>query len=254
MTRLLNSAALALAGALAFAPIGAAAQDLTNLSAEERSALHDEFREYLLENPEILLEAMEILEERQAMAQADADKVLLEQVASDLQDDGRSWEGGNPDGDVVMIEFLDYRCGYCKRAHDEVAELISSDGNIRFIVKEFPILGQGSLLASQFAIAARLESGDDAYKAVHDALMKLRPEPSEEVLRQIAADLDLNADAIVARMEDPEIIAELRANRALAEQLSIQGTPSFIIGDEFVRGYVTLSAMREIVAEQRDAG
>ncbi|MEM1362727.1 MAG: DsbA family protein [Pseudomonadota bacterium] len=253
MTRLFSGTAIAFAGALAVAPIVALAQDLTDLSTEERSALHEEFRAYLLENPEILLEAMQILEDRQATAQADADKLLLQQLTSEIQNDGRSWEGGNPDGDVVMVEFLDYRCGYCKRAHDDVAELISSDGNIRFIVKEFPILGQGSLLASQFAIATRMEAGDDAYKAVHDALMKLRQEPSEEALRQIALDQGLDADAVLARMEDPEIVAELRANRALAEQLSIQGTPSFIIGDEFVRGYVTLSAMREIVAEQRDA-
>lgn len=230
----------------------ALAQDAQTLDPEGREALRAEIRAYLLENPEVLLEAMQILEERQAIAQAEADRQLLFELQPEIADDGRSWEGGNPQGDVTLVEFIDYRCGYCRRAHDEVAELIETDGNIRFIVKEFPILGQASLLSSRFAIATRLEAGDEAYKRAHDALITMRPEPTEQSLRDLADLLGLDADAVMARMEDPAVVEELRANRDLAERLDIQGTPTFIVGEELVRGYVPLDRMQAIVSDQRE--
>lgn len=244
------AAALCVATAMSIAPLQA--QETTGLDAEGRDALRAEIRAYLLENPEVLLEAMDILESRQAAAQAEADEQLVADLAPAILEDGRSWEGGNPEGDVTLVEFIDYRCGYCRKAHDEVAELIEGDGNIRFIVKEFPILGQASLLSSRFAIATRLEAGNDAYKRAHDALITMRPEPTEESLRDLASLLGLDADSVIARMEDPEVVAELRANRDLAEQLAIQGTPTFIVGDELVRGYVPLDRMSDIVSQQRE--
>lgn len=244
------AAALCIATAVSMAPVQA--QDATGFDAADRDALRAEIRAYLLENPEVLLEAMDILEQRQAVAQAEADQQLLKDLAPAILEDGRSWEGGNPEGDVTLVEFIDYRCGYCRKAHDEIAELIELDGDIRFIVKEFPILGQGSLLSSRFAIATRLEAGNEAYKRAHDALIEMRGEPSEEALRNLAGMLGLDVDAVMTRMDDPEVVAELRANRDLAEQLSIQGTPTFIVGDELVRGYVPLAQMQEIVLEQRE--
>lgn len=246
------AAALGLVATLALST--AHAQDLTALDDENRTALRDEVRAYLLENPEVLLEAMQILEERQANAQAESDQKLLVNLDDEIFNDGRSWVGGNLDGDVTLVEFVDYRCGYCRRAHDEVSELIDLDGDIRFVVKEFPILGEASLLSSRFAIAVRLEAGDEAYKRAHDALITMRAEPTEASLGNLSSMLGLDTDAIMARMEDPAIVTELRANRDLAEQLSIQGTPTFIVGDELVRGYVPLAQMQDIVLAQRDDG
>ena len=227
------------------------AQNLAPLGDEDRTLLREEIRSYLLENPELLLEVMQLLEDREAAAQAVADKQLVSTLSEEIFQDGQSWEGGNAEGDITLVEFVDYRCGYCRRAHGEVAELIESDGDIRIIVKEFPILGQASLLSSRFAIAVRLEAGNDAYKRAHDALISMRPEPNDASLRNLASTLGLDADAVMTRMDDPQIIAELRANRALAEKLSIQGTPTFIIQDEVLRGYVPLAQMQEIVANQR---
>lgn len=225
--------------------------ELENLSAEERQLFRDEVRAYLMENPEVLMEAIAVLEDRQATQQATADKSLVSNLSDEIFNDGRSWAGGNLDGDVTLVEFIDYRCGYCKRAHDDVSELVNSDGNIRLVMKEFPILGPESLLASRFAIATRLAEGADAYKQVNDALIKHNGSLTEGALRRMAKTLKLDADKIMAEMDNPEVVAELSANRDLAGKLSVNGTPTFVMGDELLRGYVPLASMRELVEAVR---
>ena len=122
--------------AVALMATSAAAVDLSEMTEEERTAFRAEVRAYLLDNPEVLMEAIAVLENREAEAQAQADVSLVSQYEDQLLNDANSWVGGNPDGDVVMVEFLDYRCGYCRRAHGEVAELLETDGNIKIIVKD----------------------------------------------------------------------------------------------------------------------
>ena len=229
----------------------ASAFDIKNMTDEERAAFRDAVRSYLLDNPEVIFEAAAIYEERQAAEQASNDQQLIALNAKAIFDDGVSYVGGNPEGDITVVEFLDYRCGYCKRAFADVRELIASDGNIRFVVKEFPILGEQSTLASRFAISTRLLEGDEAYIKVHDELMVLRGEVNPAALNRIADRVGIDFEAVVAGMEDPAINDELRANQALAQMLSINGTPSFIFQDEMVRGYAPLDAMREIVAGVR---
>ena len=243
--------AAALALALAASP---AAADLTDMSEAERQAFHEEVRAYLLDNPEVIMEAIQVLEDRQVQAQADADVALVQEHASALFDDGYSWVGGNPDGDVTMVEFLDYRCGYCRRAHPEVADLVETDGDIRLVVKEFPILGEQSVLASRFAIATRNLAGDAAYEEVHDALMTMRAEVTRPALERLAESLDLDADAIMAGMDQPEVDAEIGANHALAQQLGISGTPTFVVEDQMLRGYLPLAQMMQVIDEVRADG
>lgn len=250
---------LAAAGALAvglLTALPAMAFDPAAMSPAERDAFGEEIRRYILENPRVIVEALEQIEAQEAEAQAGADRALVDRLSTAIYDDGFSWVGGNPDGDITLVEFLDYRCGFCRRAHPEVTELVESDGNIRLIVKEFPILGAESLLASQFAIAARRSIGPDAYKAVHDALITQRGEVTQASLTRIAADADLDAEVIFAEMESAadDIREELLANRALAEQLSIQGTPTFILAGEILRGYVPLDGMQAVVEDARADG
>ena len=235
---------------------GAYAQgfDITQMSEDERSAFRAEVRAYLMENPEVIIEAVNALEERQA---AEADQAAMAALSANTEalfDDGVSWVGGNPEGDVTVVEFMDYRCGYCRRAKPEVEELVSSDGNIRFVVKELPILGEASLTMSRFAIATQRVAGDAAYKQVHDALMALNGEPTEPVLRRLAEELELDADAILAAMGSESVTRQIAETRLLAEQLQIRGTPSFVMGNELVRGYVTLDEMRDIVEAERAEG
>jgi protein-disulfide isomerase len=228
--------------------------DMDNMTDDERATFREEIRAYLLENPEVLMEAIGVLEQREAMAQAEADKATLAAQADALYNDGVSWIGGNPEGDITIVEFLDYRCSFCRRAHPEVAELIASDGNIRRIVKEFPILGDQSVLAARFALATKMVAGDEAYKQVHDALMTLRGDVTVPSLEKMGRDLDLDVDAILTGMAAPEIEAIIAANRQLGQALGITGTPTFVMGDEMVRGYLPLDGMRAVVAEERAGG
>lgn len=229
----------------------AAATEIGNMTDAERAAFRDEVRAYLLDNPDVLMEAISVLESREQQAQATSDAELIAENADALFDSEESWVGGNPEGDVTVVEFLDYRCGYCRRAFPEVEELIESDGNIRFIVKEFPILGEQSVLASRFAIATQRVAGDAAYETVHDELMTMRGEVNEASLQGIAEDHDLDWDAIAAEMEAPAVDERIEAGLALGQRMGINGTPSFVFGDQMVRGYVPLDVMREIVADER---
>ena len=180
-----------------------------------------------------------------------ADQEMVSRNSDAIFNDDHSWVGGNPEGDITIVEFLDYRCGYCKRAFGEVKELLETDGNIRFIVKEFPILGEASVMASRFAIATKLEAGDEAYESLHDGLMAFNGDITEAALKRLATSFGLDADAIAARMEDDEVSEAIAQNHALAGALQITGTPTFVMGDQMVRGYVPLEGMEQIVAELR---
>ncbi len=256
LTRLTRpAAALTLAAGLAAAlPATAQDFDFSAMTPEQREAFGTQVREYLLENPQVIMEAVNALENRQAEQQAVADQQIVADNADALFRDGYSYVGGNPDGDITIVEFSDYRCGYCRRAFPEVEKLISSDGNIRFIMKEFPILGEASVTSSRFAIATLMEAGDEAYKAVHDALITLEGEPSEPVLRRLADTLGLDAEAIIARMSDEEVTRRIQETRELATRLQINGTPSFVFGDQMLRGYVPLDGMRQLVDQIRSEG
>lgn len=228
-----------------------AALDLENMNSQERALFRSEVRAYLLENPEVLQEAITILQQRNQNAQVTADIELAQANADDLFNDGFSFVDGNPDGDVTIVEFMDYRCGYCKRAFPEVAQLIEADPNIRLIVKELPILGEQSLRASRFAIATQIVAGDDAYKSVHDTLMEYRGDISQQSLTRLGNTLGLDTSAIIDAMDTDVVNQIIAANSALAQRLQISGTPTFVFDDQIVRGYVQLAQMEQIVDELR---
>ena len=245
-----TAAAATVAGAAAAA---SGAFDPATMTDAQREAFRAEVRSYLMDNPEVIIEAVNSLEQRQAQAQGAADMAMVEANMDALVNDPYSWVGGNPDGDVTIVEFMDYRCGYCRRAAPEVEELVSSDGNIRIIIKEFPILGEASMISSRFAIASHIVGGDDGYKAVHDALMALTTDPTDDVLRDIATAAGLDADAVFEQLANPRVEAQIRETRALAQALQINGTPTFVFGTQMLRGYVPLDGMRQVVADLRES-
>jgi len=197
------------------------------------------------------MQAVEILQQREQQQQVQADIDLVTTHADAIFNDGYSFVGGNPDGDITLVEFLDYRCGYCKRAHGEVAELLESDGNIKWIVKELPILGDASVIASRFAIAVKQVAGGDSYHAVADALMAFQGDITLPALRRLGSTFGLDMDAVEARMDSPEVTAEIEQTRALAGLLQISGTPTFVMQDELLRGYLPLDQMQALVADKR---
>lgn len=248
--KLLKTAALATSLALP-----AVANDLENMTDAERATFHNEVRAYLLENPEVLLEAMQVLRDREAQQEAAQDVELLTQLSPEIFEDGVSFVGGNPDGDITIVEFLDYRCGYCRRAHADMMQLLEADGNVRWIVKEFPILGDDSTLAARLAISTLQEYGNDAYFKLHDVLMKFTGPVNNGTLPRIAKEAGIDLEPLRERLDSASVTEHINRMHALGRRLNVTGTPAFIIEDTILRGYLPLADMQNIVNDIRaDAG
>jgi len=256
MTRLSRAPSL-LASVLAaglFLTLPAGAQ--ATFTDAERSALRAEIRDFLLEHPEVLFEAVAAYEARNMAAQADMDQALIEINAEDIFDDTHSWVGGNVDGDITLVEFVDYRCSFCRRAFEHVTSFVEGDGNIRFVVKEFPILGPQSEISSRLAVAVLQLGGDDAYEVVHERLLGLTDDLSETVIGAIATELSLDIDAVMERMGSDDVTRILADNRALAQRLQVNGTPTFVLGSpedgHLIRGLLPAEEMHRLAADLRD--
>lgn len=228
-----------------------ASQETSALSDLDRATLRSEIRMYLLENPELILEVIQVLESQQQEQAGQNDIALVQTNAAELYDDGISYVGGNPDGDITIVEFLDYRCGYCRRAFDEVEALVKRDGNIRFVVKEYPILGEQSDLASRLAVAVLQVVGPDAYKEAHDLLMTTSGNLTPSAAAQLLAKLDVDVAAVIAHTNSDQVSAHIGSVRALGQRLQISGTPTFVIEDQLVRGYIPGDQMAALIAELR---
>lgn len=245
--RRIISAAIIAAAAFA-APAGA-----QEFSADQKAAIDAQIRDYLLRNPEIILEAMQVLEARRERDEAAEDGALISRLGDELYNDGYSFVAGNPDGDVTLVEFSDYRCGYCKKAHGAVKALVDADKNLRLVIKEFPILGPESTYAARAAMAAQRQGGDK-YLAFNDAMMTWQGGLNEASVISLAEEAGLDIGRLRDDMDDPEIADNIQKTYALARSLKINGTPGFIVGGRIVRGYIPYDQLRELVDEARDQG
>ena len=227
------------------------AMDINNLTSDDRTVLQKEIRRYILENPDIIFEAADIVRKREAALEVQEDEELIQSNFNEIFYDNYSYVGGNPDGDITIVEFVDYKCGYCRRAAELVRELIAKDDNIRFVVKEFPILGEASLVSSKFAIAVKNIGGPEKYKVAHDILLALTAEPTEIYLRRIAKELELNPEELFEAMQSDLVAQEIDQTGELAQKLQISGTPTFILGDQFLRGFVPLEILSKAIHSER---
>jgi len=214
----------------------------------------DAIRSYLLANPGVIVEAINVYEAQQKLAAAAADGDLVRDNAEELFNDGFSMIRGNPDGDLTVVEFSDYNCGFCKRAHTEVEKFVEADGNIRLVIKELPILGEGSILAARAALASRAQKDGELYPAFHDALMTHRGSHTEASVMSIATDAGLDLTALRADMEGETVRDQINRTYGLARTLKINGTPAFVIGDEVVRGFIPAERLSEFAAAEREEG
>ena len=229
----------------------AAAFDISKMTENQRAAFRAEIRAYLLDNPEVIYEAVDILQQRQAQTETQRDLELVENNSAAIFADGYSYVGGNTEGDITLVEFVDYKCGYCRKAHSEVEELLARDGNIKLIIKEFPILGESSITSAQFAIAVQQLYGNEAYKAAHDILISFKGNTTPSALGRIATALNLDKDSILNHMNTDSVIAVIQQNRALGQIMEITGTPTFVLNDEILRGFVPADALVKMVTDKR---
>lgn len=239
------SAAMVLAAVLAAAP-AVAAEPFT---AEQKAAVEAIVRDYIARNPELVLQAIAAIEARQKAENEESQQAALVAHRDALERRDGDPVLGNPDGDVTIVEFFDYQCGYCKTMARPMRELVHGDGKVRWVLKEFPILGPESVVAARASLAADRQG---LYEAFHFTLMELRGRLSEAAIWQAATEAGLDIDRLRKDMADPAIAATIDANYQLAQALRIEGTPAFVIGRTLVPGAAPKEHLAELVRKARD--
>lgn len=227
------------------------AAGVDDMTTDERDVFRAEVRAYLLDNPEVILEAIQVLEQRQAQNDALSELDLISANFDELTRDGYSFVGGNPDGAITIVEFSDYRCAFCKRAYPEVRALLEANDDVRFVLKEYPILGPESTLGSKAAISVLINQGPEIYEEFHDALMKHNGPLNVRTLSRLLFDVGGDVDLMVEHMEDEIVTQIIAKNDALATRMNITGTPTFLIGTEMMRGFAPASTMQDYVDRAR---
>ena len=220
-------------------------------SDKQKAELGDIIRQYLMENPEVVRDAMQELDRRQQAAEEAARTDSLKSMSSEIFHNKDDLVGGNSNGKVTMVEFFDYNCGYCKRAFPEVMKMIDTDRDLKLVMKEFPILGPGSVYAARAAIASRKQG---KYWEYHLAMMAHEGRIDEAVADQIAEATGLDVKKLKADMQSDEVTGIISRNMQLAESLKIQGTPAFIIDQTIIPGAVGFDALTAAVKQVRDNG
>jgi protein-disulfide isomerase len=219
-------------------------------SDAQKQAVESLIRDYIMNHPEVMLESLQAYDARQRDAREEAAQKAVGDNRDALERDASNPVGGNPKGDVTIVEFFDYRCGYCKKVVPSIQELIKTDRNIRVVFKEFPILGPDSVTAARAALAA-WKIAPEKYLPLHVALMEARGEISEARVLETAKKVGIDPEKLKAAMNDPKIQSQLEQNASLAQALQISGTPAFVVGGRVVPGAVDLATLREMVKEAR---
>lgn len=223
------------------------ARSQTTIENVTVEAIEDIVRDYLIENPDVVYEALQELRRRQEEAQQQQQLSYLSDMRQEMEQGAFTGIGGNPDGDVTLVEFFDYRCSFCRRMIPALKQLLEDDGNIRLVFKELPVLGPDSVRAAKASMASQFQN---RYEDYHFALMNAQ-DLSEDNLVAMAENLGMDGDQLRIDMEDPAIDAAINANYALARGLGIEGTPAFVIGDELAPGAVPMTELVQLVENAR---
>jgi protein-disulfide isomerase len=202
-------------------------------SAADTAKIQKIIADYLKAHPEVIIDALQEYQKKQDAMKADMARQTIAAAKDELLNDATNPVGGNPKGDVTVVEFFDYRCPYCKAVEGDLQKAISADGNVRVIYKEFPILGPESIVASRAALAAVAQG---KYQPFHDKLLAYKGNLDDAAIYSVAGDAGLDVKKLKADMEKPEIKDQIGRNYHLADKLNIQGTPAFIIGDILLPG------------------
>ena len=232
-------------------PAAALAQ-AQSFGSDQRREIERIVKDYLLANPELLQDVMSELEKRQASAEAEKHRASVKEHSAALFTSPRQVTLGNPQGDVTVVEFFDYNCSYCKRAMSDMLELLKTDGKLKFVLKEFPVLGEGSIQAAQVAAAVRMQDkSGKKYLEFHQKLLGGRGQADRTRALAAAKDAGLDMARIEKDMASDEVKATMEENFKLADALGLNGTPSYVVGSDVVVGAVGLNALREKVNAAR---
>ncbi len=218
-----------------------------SVTKEQREAIETIVREYLLKNPEVLRDAMKELEAREQKEKIERAAKAMAALKADIYSDADSPVAGNPKGDVTIVVFFDYNCGYCKRSLPELQGLLDKDPMLKVIYKEFPILGPQSQIAATAALAAKRQG---QYSAFNHALFAADG-AGDAMLKGVSDRLKLNYAKLQQDMADPKLIAEIERNLKLAEALEINGTPAYIVGNRIIPGAIDVDSLARLVVGER---
>lgn len=202
-------------------------------------------QQYIKDHPEVIEASLAALDARRAAEEKERVRKVIAARQADLLHDPSSPVSGNPAGDITLVEFFDYRCGYCKRTAGAVTQLQQDDPRVRVVYKDFPILGEASELAARAALAARAQG---KHQSFHEALLAAKGDMTKDTILAVAGEVGLDPKRLEADMANPEWQAIIDRNRALAKDLGISGTPGFIVGTELVPGALDVNGLKELIA------
>jgi protein-disulfide isomerase len=221
---------------------------------QQRQGIEQIVKDYLLKNPELLQDVMAELEKRQQEAQRNAQQSALRESRNALMNSPRDIVAGNAAGDVTMVEFFDYNCGYCKRALADMRGLIKSDPKLRVVLKDFPVLGPDSVEASRVGLAVQKQLKGEKLFEYHGKLMDTRGRVNGERAISLAKEMGVDAAKLQKDMDSPEVRETIQENVVLGDKLGLTGTPAFILGDEVISGAVGPEPLRKTIASLRQCG
>jgi protein-disulfide isomerase len=240
------------AAAVSLALAGAAPAVADSFSADQREEIGKIIKDYLLTHPEVMQDVMAELEKHQQAAEAEKHRAAVVENKATLFSSPHQVVLGNPQGNVTMVEFFDYNCGFCKRAMSDMLDLIKADSNLKFVLKEFPVLGEGSVEAARVAVAARMQdTNGKKYIEFHQKLLGGRGGADKMRALAVAKEVGFDMPRLERDMGSDEVKKTIAENMKLAEALGVSGTPSYVVGEEVVVGAVGLDALREKINAER---
>jgi protein-disulfide isomerase len=217
----------------------------------DRKEVEKIVREYILQNPQIIGDALTELQNRSEAAEAEARTAVVAAETDALLRSDDDVILGNPDGDVTLVEFFDFNCGYCKRAAPDVKALVAEDSGLRVVLKDFPILGSGSVEAAKVALSVKRLEGESAAQEFHARLIGVQGQINAGRALALAEEMGMDRKRIEEEMRSEEIAAIISSNLSLAQRLGLTGTPSFIVGDQVIMGAVGKEPLQNAIEKSR---
>jgi protein-disulfide isomerase len=230
----------------------AAAPAASTFSTDQRQEIEGIIKSYLLAHPQVLQDAMDALDKQQKQADADKAKTTIKEQNATVYNSTHQVVLGNPQGNVTMVEFFDYNCAFCKRALPDMMELLKTDPNLKFVLKEFPVLGPGSVEAAHVAVAARMQDPTGKkYIEFHQKLLGGRGPADKDRALAVAKEVGFDMPRLEKDMDSDEVKNTIDENMKIADALGVSGTPSYVVGDEVIVGAVGLDALKDKIKAER---